>query len=85
MGTTHRITMEIPDDVFVEIVNFKKKARIDDNATAAYELIKHALTLPAYFAKFDWKEAEKVADEDIEDGKVKSFSSVEDLMTDLKA
>jgi len=43
------------------------------------------LALPPYFAQFDWKEAARVADKDIIEGKVNSFSSVEDLMADLKA
>ncbi len=85
MRTTHKITMEIPDELFLEIVNFKQKAHIADDATAAFELIKHALTLPSYFADFDWKKAEKVADEDIEKGRVKSFSGIDDLLADLKA
>ncbi len=85
MGAAHKITIEIPDELFLEIANFKKKVHISDDATAAFELIKHALTLPPYFADFDWEKAEKFADEDIEKGRVKSFSGVDDLLEDLKA
>jgi hypothetical protein len=48
-------------------------------------LIKYALALPPYFARFDWKKAEEDADADIAAGNVKSFSSVDEFLTDLKA
>jgi hypothetical protein len=85
MRASHKITMEIPDELFLEIVNFKKKAHITDDAAAAFELIKRALTLPPYFTDFDWKRAEKVADEDIKKGRVKSFSAIDEFVADLKA
>jgi len=48
-------------------------------------LIKYALALPPYFARFDWKKAEEDADADIAAGNVKSFSSVDEFPAALKA
>ncbi len=85
MKAVHKITVEIPDDVFNEIADFKKRAHIGDDKTAVFELIKYALTLPQYFARFDWIKAEEKADADIAAGNVKSFSSVDEFLADLKA
>jgi len=81
----HKITLEIPDEVFKEIADFRRRAHIGDDKTAVFELIKYALTLPPYFARFDWKKAEEEADADIAAGNVKSFSSVDEFFADLKA
>ena len=51
MKTNHKITLEIPDDIFVGIVDFKKKAHISDNKSAIFELIKYALSFPSYFGE----------------------------------
>ena len=85
MKTMHKITVEIPDEIFAGIADFKKKAKIADDADAIFELVKYALTLPAYFRKFDWKKAEQEAADDIKQGRVKSFSSVDEFLADLKA
>ncbi len=85
MKAGHKITVEIPDEVFKEIADFKKLAHIGDDKTAVFELIKYALTLPPYFARFDWKKAEEEAEADIAAGNVKSFSSVDEFLSDLKA
>jgi len=85
MKTEHKITLEVTDEIFREITNFKKRANIKDNKSAAFELIKYALSLPPYFAAYDRQKAEKEADADIAAGRVKSFSSVDDLLADLKA
>ena len=85
MKTIHKITMEIPDEIFAGISDFKKKTKIADDAAAIFELVKYALTLPTYFRNFDWKKAEQEADDDIKQGRVKSFSSVDELLADLKA
>lgn len=77
--------MEIPDEVFKEIADFKSRSHIPDDKTAVCELLKYALTLPPYFKAFDWKKAEEEADADIEAGNVKTFSSVDDFLADLKA
>ena len=85
MKAVHKITMEIPDEIFAGISDFKKKAKIADDAAAIFELVKYALTLPTYFSNFDWKKAEKEADDDIKQGRVKRFSSVDEFLADLKA
>jgi len=85
MKTVHKITMEIPDEIFAGISDFKKKTKIADDAAAIFELVKYALTLPEYFRNFDWKKAEKEADDDIKQGRVKRFSSVDEFLADLKA
>ncbi len=85
MKTAHKITLEIPDEFLKEIADFKKQAHITDDKAAILELIKYALTLPPYFARFDWEKAEEEADADIAAGKVKSFSTVDEFLADLKA
>ncbi len=85
MKAVHKITMEIPDEIFSGISDFKKKTKIADDAAAIFELVKYALTLPVYFSNFDWKKAEKEADDDIKQGRVKRFSSVDEFLADLKA
>lgn len=85
MNTGHKITLEIPDELFEEISDFKRKAHISDAKTAVFRLLKYALTLPPYFKDFDWKKAETDADAEIKAGKVKRFSSADDFLADLKA
>ena len=85
MKASHKITLEIPDEVFKEIADFRKRTHIGDDRTAVVELIKYALSLPPYFKAFNWEKAEKEADGDIAAGNVKSFSTVEEFLTDLKA
>jgi hypothetical protein len=85
MKTSHKITLDIPDEVFEGISAFKERLHIKNNSSAAVELIKYALSLPPYFADFDWQKAEGEADADISAGRVASFSSVDDLLADLKA
>jgi hypothetical protein len=46
---------------------------------------KYALSFPPYFKNYDWDKAEKEADNDIKKGRVKSFSSVDEFLADLKA
>jgi len=82
---SRKISMEIPDDIFTEIDNFKKRVNITDDNVAICELIKYVLTLPPYFKNFDWEKAESEADADIEAGRVKSFTSLDDFLADLKA
>jgi hypothetical protein len=83
MKKGHKITLEIPDEIFSEIVNFKKKVNISDNKSAIFELIKYALSFPSYFKNFDWEKAEKEADDDIKSGNAKRFSSVDDFLINL--
>ncbi|MCX5813689.1 MAG: hypothetical protein NT178_14255 [Proteobacteria bacterium] len=85
MKTSHKITMDIPDEIFAGISDFKKKSKITDDAAAVFELIKYALSFPLYFKNYDWDKAEKEADNDIKKGRVKSFSSVDEFLADLKA
>jgi len=85
MKSHHKITVEVPDEIYADIVDFRKKLRIRDAKSAVVELIKYALTLPPYFTSFDWKKAEKEADADIKAGNVKRFSGVDDFLSELKA
>ena len=39
MKAGHRVTIEIPDEMFAGIADFKKKARIADDAAAILELV----------------------------------------------
>ena len=85
MQPRHKITLEIPDEIFNEIREFRKRTKISNEESAIFELIKYALSLPSYFRNFDWKEAEEEADKDIKSGNIKSFSSGDEFLSDLKA
>ena len=85
MKTDRTITLEIPEDMAVDLANFKRRSNITDTRAAVFELLKYALTLPPYFRNFDWEKAEAEADADIAAGRVACFNSVEDLLADLKA
>ncbi|MBU2026342.1 MAG: hypothetical protein KJ814_01815 [Proteobacteria bacterium] len=85
MKTDRTITLEIPEDMAAELANFKRRSNITDTRAAVFELLKYALTLPPYFRNFDWEKAEAEADADIAAGRVECFTSVEDLLADLKA
>lgn len=85
MATTHKITIDIPEELFNEISEYKKITNIADDKVAIYRLLKKALSLPEYFMHFDWKTAEEEADEDIKAGRTKKFSSAEELLSDLNA
>lgn len=85
MKTNQTVTLEIPAGIFKEIRRFKKNARIRDDESAVFELVKYALSLPQYFRDFNWNKAEKEADADIKAGRVRKLSAVDDLLSDLKA
>ena len=85
MKAGHKITLEVPDELFEKSLISRKKRTSLTPKKAVFELLKYALTLPPYFKDFDWKKAEKEADAEIKTGKVKSFSSVDDFLADLKA
>lgn len=85
MGTTYKITIDIPEELFNEISEYKKVANIADDKIAIYRLLKNALSFPEYFMHFDWEIAEKEADEDIKAGRTKKFSSADELLADLNA
>jgi|APFre7841882590_1041340.scaffolds.fasta_scaffold104478_1 hypothetical protein len=85
MKTGRKITLELSDEVFAELADFKKRANISDTKTAIFALIKYALTLPPYFKSFDWELAEKEADDEIASGNVKEFTSLDAFLADLKA
>ncbi len=78
------LTINLSDDILEEIKKYKKARHMKSMDDTVAELIKYALTLPPYFKDFDWENAETKADEEIVSGKVKSFDSVEDLISDLK-
>ncbi len=81
----HKITLQIPGEIYNDILSFKSRERIRDNKAAIVKLLKYALTLPPYFKDFDWKKAEQKADKDIKAKRVASFSSVDDFLADLKS
>ncbi|MGC8658775.1 MAG: hypothetical protein ACP5U1_06850 [Desulfomonilaceae bacterium] len=85
MGIGHRITVDIPGDVFESIAEFKKRLDVDNGSVAVFEVLKYALTLPRCFTSFDWKAAEEEAYADIEAGNVQCFASMDDFLVDLKA
>ena len=85
MRNGHKITLEIPDELFEEISSYKETAHIADEGIAVVNLLKYALTLPPYFRAFDWDKAEKEADAEIEAERSKSFSSVDEFLADLKS
>lgn len=85
MKASHQVTLKIPDEIFNKITEYRKKSNLPDDESTIFELIKYALSLPSYFTDFDWEKAEKEADNDIASGKVKSFSSAEEFLSDLKA
>jgi len=79
----HEVTISLSEEIIEEIEKYKRlthKKSIDDTVV---ELIKYALTLPPYFKDFDWERAEAEADSEISTGKVESFDSVEDFISDL--
>ena len=85
MQTDHKITIDIPDEIFAGIVDFKKKAHLTDNNSAIFELIKYALSFSPYFKNFNWEKAEKAAANEIKSSRVEHFFSVDDFLSDLKA
>lgn len=84
MHSTHKLTINLSDELLAEVDDFKQSAHKPSRAAAIAELIKYALTLPPYFKEFNWKKSEKAADEDIKSGHLKSFDSVDDFLADLK-
>jgi len=80
-----KVALELPDSMFDKVMKFKEESHLPDEESAIYELIRYALTLPPYFRDFDWEMAETEADLDIASGRVKEFSSVDELITDLNA
>lgn len=74
MTEKHKITLEIPDEIYAGIMAFGKNNKINDSCTAVVELIKHALKFPPYFKDFDWIMAEEEADDEIRSGDVMEFS-----------
>lgn len=85
MKTSRKITLELPEDMFADVENFKENSNIADTKAAVFELLRYALTLPPYFRNFDWAKAEAEADADIAAGRVRYFSSVEEALVDLKS
>ncbi len=58
MKIDRTITPEIPEDMAAELAKFKQRRNITDTRAAIFELLKYALTQPAYFRNFDWEMAE---------------------------
>lgn len=81
---THEVTVKVSDTIYEEIKRYKKSSHKKSTEDAVAALIKHALTLPLYFTQFDWERAEEEADKEIAAGKIESFNSVEDFLTDMK-
>ena len=80
-----KISLELPDSMFEEVMKFKEESNLPNEKSAIYELIRYALILPRYFRDFDWEMAEAEADADIASGRVKEFSSVDELLNNLNA
>ena len=82
---THQITCSLPERVFQEINNYQLSTHKQSFEEALTELLQYALTsLPPYFQKFDWKKAEREADQDIQDGRTQTFDTLENFLADLK-
>ena len=84
-SSAYLLSFFVPDDIFQSIANFKKRMPIDNDSVAVSELLKYALSLPPYFASFDWRIAEEEADAGVEFGNVKSFASTNGFLADLRA
>ena len=65
----------------------KKVGRLSKELEAVKKEIKRAVKIPksqAWFWSKAWQRKEKVADRAIKEGRVKTFSSVEELVKDLR-
>lgn len=80
-----KVVIELPNSVFNEVMRFKEELHLKDEQSAIHKLIRYALSLPPYFRDFNWENAELEADSDIASGRVKEFSSVDELLADLNA
>lgn len=80
-----KVVIELPNSVFNEVMRFKEELHLKDEQSAIYRLIRYALSLPPYFRDFNWENAEAEADSDIASGRVKEFSSADELLADLNA
>jgi len=82
--TANELKINLTDSMIDEIERYQKLKQKQTIKDAVMELIKYALTFPQYFKNFNWKNAEKEADEEIVSGKTKSFDSLDDFISDLK-
>lgn len=80
-----KVVVELPNSMFNEVMRFKEELHLKDEQSAIYKLIRYALSLPPYFRDFNWENAETEANSDIASGRVKEFSSADELLTDLNA
>ncbi|OQX77510.1 MAG: hypothetical protein B6D61_07095 [Bacteroidetes bacterium 4484_249] len=80
----YRLTIDLSGDMLEEIKRYKDITHKQNIKEAVNELIKYALNLPLYFRQFDWKKSEEDADNEIALGNVKSFDTVDDLISDLE-
>jgi hypothetical protein len=78
-----KVVIELPNSMFNEVMRFKEELHLKDEQSAIYKLIRYALSLPPYFRDFKWENAETEADSDIASGRVKEFSSADELLADL--
>ena len=85
MTEKHKITLEVPDNIYAGILAFSKNNNIKDSGEAVMELVKHALNLPPYFKDFDWEKAEKEADDEINSGNIVEFSNTDDFLNELNS
>ncbi|GBD99640.1 hypothetical protein BMS3Abin07_01677 [bacterium BMS3Abin07] len=79
---SRELTISLSDEILKEIESYKKSTNRSTEAAIA-ELIKYALTLPLHFRDFDWVQAESEADKEIAAGRIKSFDSIEEFLSDL--
>jgi|LSQX01.2.fsa_nt_gb RNA polymerase-interacting CarD/CdnL/TRCF family regulator len=85
MTEKHKMTLEIPDNIYAGILAFSRNNNIKDSGEAVMELVKHALNLPPYFKNFDWERAEQEADDEISSGTLMEFSDVDSFLNELNS
>ena len=80
----YKLTIDLTNDMLEEIKRYKNITHKQNIEDTVKELINYALNLPLYFRKYNWEDAEDIADKEIASGKTKSFDTVEDFISDLE-
>ncbi len=68
-----------------DLERYKNAHNVSSRSKVIIDLLKYVLSLPPFFADFNWEKAEKEADEEIKKGQTRSFDSTEDFLKDLKS
>ncbi len=82
---SNQLTLNLSTDLFSEIENYMKSARLSRPENAVTALIQYALRLPPYFRDYDWEKAEKEADDQLAAGQTATFDNVDDFLEDLES